>query len=40
MGGVVNLKTSIEVFRKHRTKVSAVMKVLKMSPPSDSVKPS
>ena len=27
MGGVVNLKTSIEVFRKHRTKVSAVMKV-------------
>ena len=28
MGGVVNLKTSIEVFRKHRTKVSVVMKVL------------
>ena len=27
MGGVVNLKTSIEVFRKHGTKVSAVMKV-------------
>ena len=27
MGGVVNLKTSIEVFRKHRTKVSTIMKV-------------